>query len=107
MDALGLTPLLRLGMALGEGTGAASAMPLIDMALRVSKPPTLAITSTGSAGSGRWRGAAVSSWLTAVAAAANPPGRSKRFCPKPGGRRSERPGPPGTGGRRPGRQRWR
>lgn len=35
MDALGLTPLLRLGMALGEGTGAASAMPLIDMALRV------------------------------------------------------------------------
>ena len=35
MDALGLTPLLRLGMALGEGTGAVSAMPLLDMALRV------------------------------------------------------------------------
>ena len=35
MDALGLTPLLKLGMALGEGTGAVSAMPLIDMALRV------------------------------------------------------------------------
>ena len=35
MDALGLPPLLQLGMALGEGTGAASAMPLIDMALRV------------------------------------------------------------------------
>lgn len=35
MDALGLKPLLRLGMALGEGTGAVSAMPLIDMALRV------------------------------------------------------------------------
>ena len=35
MEALGLTPLLKLGMALGEGTGAASAMPLIDMALRV------------------------------------------------------------------------
>lgn len=35
MDALGLTPLLKLGMALGEGTGAVSVMPLIDMALRV------------------------------------------------------------------------
>lgn len=35
MEGLGLTPLLRLGMALGEGTGAVSAMPLIDMALRV------------------------------------------------------------------------
>ena len=35
MEALGLRPLLRLGMALGEGTGAVSAMPLIDMALRV------------------------------------------------------------------------
>ena len=35
MEALGLPPLLRLGMALGEGTGAVSAMPLIDMALRV------------------------------------------------------------------------
>ena len=35
MEALSLPPLLRLGMALGEGTGAVSAMPLIDMALRV------------------------------------------------------------------------
>ena len=35
MESLGLTPLLKLGMALGEGTGAASVMPLIDMALRV------------------------------------------------------------------------
>lgn len=35
MEALELTPLLKLGMALGEGTGAASVMPLIDMALRV------------------------------------------------------------------------
>ncbi len=35
MEALGLAPLLQLGMALGEGTGAVSAMPLIDMALRV------------------------------------------------------------------------
>ena len=35
MEALGLTPMLKLGMALGEGTGAVSAMPLIDMALRV------------------------------------------------------------------------
>lgn len=35
MEALGLAPLLKLGMALGEGTGAVSAMPLIDMALRV------------------------------------------------------------------------
>ncbi|MDE7218478.1 MAG: nicotinate-nucleotide--dimethylbenzimidazole phosphoribosyltransferase [Oscillospiraceae bacterium] len=35
MEALALTPLLQLGMALGEGTGAASVMPLIDMALRV------------------------------------------------------------------------
>ena len=35
MEALGQEPLLRLGMALGEGTGAVSAMPLIDMALGV------------------------------------------------------------------------
>jgi nicotinate-nucleotide--dimethylbenzimidazole phosphoribosyltransferase len=34
MEKLGLKPLLSLGMALGEGTGAVSAMPLIDMALR-------------------------------------------------------------------------
>ena len=33
--ALGLRPLLRLGMALGEGTGAVTVMPLIDMALRI------------------------------------------------------------------------
>lgn len=35
MEALGLRPLLRLGMALGEGTGAVTVMPLIDMALRI------------------------------------------------------------------------
>ena len=35
MEALGLVPLLKVGMALGEGTGAVSVMPLIDMALRV------------------------------------------------------------------------
>lgn len=35
MEALGFTPLLDIGMALGEGTGAVSVMPLIDMALRV------------------------------------------------------------------------
>ena len=35
MEALGLAPMLKLGMALGEGTGAVSVMPLIDMALRV------------------------------------------------------------------------
>lgn len=35
MAELGLIPLLDIGMALGEGTGAVSVMPLIDMALRV------------------------------------------------------------------------
>lgn len=35
MEELGLRPMLQLGMALGEGTGAVSAMPLIDMALRI------------------------------------------------------------------------
>lgn len=35
MEELGLRPMLRLGMALGEGTGAVTAMPLIDMALRL------------------------------------------------------------------------
>lgn len=35
MDTLGLRPLLSLGMALGEGTGAVSIMPMMDMALRV------------------------------------------------------------------------
>jgi len=35
MEALGLRPLLRLGMALGEGSGAVTVMPLIDMALRI------------------------------------------------------------------------
>ena len=35
MEALGFVPLLDIGMALGEGTGAVSVTPLIDMALRV------------------------------------------------------------------------
>ena len=35
MEELGMRPMLRLGMALGEGTGAVTAMPLIDMALRI------------------------------------------------------------------------
>ena len=35
LDALGLTPFLRAGMCLGEGTGAAAVMPLLDMALAV------------------------------------------------------------------------
>ena len=35
MAELGLIPLLDIGMALGEGTGAVSVMPLINMALRV------------------------------------------------------------------------
>ncbi len=33
LDALGLTPLLDLGMRLGEGSGAATAFPLIEAAL--------------------------------------------------------------------------
>jgi nicotinate-nucleotide--dimethylbenzimidazole phosphoribosyltransferase len=35
LEELGLRPLLSIGMALGEGTGAVSVMPLIDMALKV------------------------------------------------------------------------
>jgi nicotinate-nucleotide--dimethylbenzimidazole phosphoribosyltransferase len=35
MDALGLRPLIRAGLRLGEGTGAVAAMPLLDMALAV------------------------------------------------------------------------
>jgi len=35
MEALGLTPLIRAGMRLGEGTGAVAALPLLDMALAV------------------------------------------------------------------------
>jgi len=39
MDELGLTPILHAGMALGEGTGAAAVIPLLDMALRVYHGP--------------------------------------------------------------------
>ena len=35
LEALGLRPLIRAGMRLGEGTGAVAAMPLLDMALAV------------------------------------------------------------------------
>ena len=35
LDALGLEPVLDAGLRLGEGTGAAAAMPLLDMALSV------------------------------------------------------------------------
>ncbi|MBU5434726.1 nicotinate-nucleotide--dimethylbenzimidazole phosphoribosyltransferase [Pseudoflavonifractor sp. MSJ-37] len=35
LDELGLVPFLRAGMCLGEGTGAAAVMPLLDMALSV------------------------------------------------------------------------
>lgn len=35
MDELGLTPLIYADMALGEGTGAAAVLPLLDMAQRV------------------------------------------------------------------------
>ena len=35
LQALGLTPIIHAGMALGEGTGAVALMPLIDMALAV------------------------------------------------------------------------
>ena len=35
MEAIGRKPLISAGMRLGEGTGAAAAMPLLDMALAV------------------------------------------------------------------------
>ena len=35
LSALGLTPFIRAGMRLGEGTGAVAAMPLLDMGLAV------------------------------------------------------------------------
>ncbi len=35
MDALGLSPVIHAGMALGEGTGAVMLFPLLDMALQV------------------------------------------------------------------------
>nr|WP_326125605.1 nicotinate-nucleotide--dimethylbenzimidazole phosphoribosyltransferase [uncultured Oscillibacter sp.] len=35
LEALGLTPLISAGMRLGEGTGAAALLPLLDMALAV------------------------------------------------------------------------
>ena len=35
LEALGLTPFLRARMCLGEGTGTAAVMPLLDMALAV------------------------------------------------------------------------
>jgi nicotinate-nucleotide--dimethylbenzimidazole phosphoribosyltransferase len=37
LEALGLEPLIRAGMRLGEGTGAVCALPLLDMALAVYK----------------------------------------------------------------------
>lgn len=40
LDALGLKPILNAGLALGEGTGAVAAMPLIDMALAVYRGVT-------------------------------------------------------------------
>ncbi|MBQ2952751.1 MAG: nicotinate-nucleotide--dimethylbenzimidazole phosphoribosyltransferase [Clostridia bacterium] len=39
MDELGLTPVLHADMALGEGTGAAAVIPLLDMALKVYHGP--------------------------------------------------------------------
>jgi nicotinate-nucleotide--dimethylbenzimidazole phosphoribosyltransferase len=35
LDALGLEPLLDLGLRLGEGSGAALALPLVDAALAI------------------------------------------------------------------------
>ncbi len=39
MDELGLKPIIHADMALGEGTGAAALLPLLDMALRVYHGP--------------------------------------------------------------------
>ncbi|MBQ8655366.1 MAG: nicotinate-nucleotide--dimethylbenzimidazole phosphoribosyltransferase [Clostridia bacterium] len=39
MDELGLSPILHADMALGEGTGAAAVIPLLDMALKVYHGP--------------------------------------------------------------------
>jgi len=39
MDELELRPIIHAGMALGEGTGAAALLPLLDMALRVYHGP--------------------------------------------------------------------
>ena len=35
LEALGLSPLISAGMRLGEGSGAAAVLPLLDMALAV------------------------------------------------------------------------
>jgi len=40
LEALSLTPVIIAGMALGEGTGAVAAMPLLDMALAVYRGAT-------------------------------------------------------------------
>jgi nicotinate-nucleotide--dimethylbenzimidazole phosphoribosyltransferase len=40
LEALGLQPVITAGMALGEGTGAVAAMPLLDMALAVYRGAT-------------------------------------------------------------------
>ena len=40
LETLGLQPVITAGMALGEGTGAVAAMPLIDMALAVYRGAT-------------------------------------------------------------------
>jgi nicotinate-nucleotide--dimethylbenzimidazole phosphoribosyltransferase len=40
LEALGLKPVITAGMALGEGTGAVAAMPLLDMALAVYRGAT-------------------------------------------------------------------
>jgi nicotinate-nucleotide--dimethylbenzimidazole phosphoribosyltransferase len=39
MDELNLKPIIQADMALGEGTGAAALLPLLDMALRVYHGP--------------------------------------------------------------------
>lgn len=52
LDQLGLTPLLELGMRLGEGSGAAAAIPLLDMAIRVLAEMAT-FTTAGVAGPAR------------------------------------------------------